>query len=50
MTQEKGREPQLDRYPDGWGMKIDPTDEVSPDEAREIINGIIKQEEGEPDA
>jgi hypothetical protein len=33
-------DPKIDIFPDGWGMKIDPNDNLSPEEARELIKGI----------
>jgi hypothetical protein len=36
----KKREPKLDYYPDGWGMKIDSESELEPDESRKLIDAI----------
>jgi hypothetical protein len=40
-------DPKLDYYPDGWGMKIDGADDISPEEALELAKAIEKQRKGE---
>ena len=39
-------DPKLDHYPDGWGMKINSKDEVSPEEARNLIDAIEESRKG----